>query len=237
MINVLVVIQLLANALGKSQFVVDITKRSLEEETATHSSILPGKYHGRRSLVGYTPWDHKESDTTEQLTHLTKRLQLKTNKANCSLLTPRRHNFHTANWASRPLIPTWLPYPRAWKEWEPGVPLGTKSSRKLLSMLLNPNANSQETTVLAGKEKLPYSGGQQPKDKTNSCPKINSKDSVWQWKFLKGESFRKEISLQCLPPRADFLLIGWWGGSKTVPQGPCAQPGVTILHLIGGLSS
>ena len=29
--------------------------------------LLPGKPHGQRSLVGYSPWDHKESDTTEQL--------------------------------------------------------------------------------------------------------------------------------------------------------------------------
>ena len=29
--------------------------------------LLPGKSHGRRSLVGYSPWDHKESDMTEQL--------------------------------------------------------------------------------------------------------------------------------------------------------------------------
>ena len=28
---------------------------------------LPGKSHGRRSLVGCSPWDHEESDTTEQL--------------------------------------------------------------------------------------------------------------------------------------------------------------------------
>ena len=28
----------------------------------------PGKSHRRRSLAGYCPWDHKESDTTEQLT-------------------------------------------------------------------------------------------------------------------------------------------------------------------------
>ena len=27
--------------------------------------ILPGKSHGRRSLVGYSPWSHKVSDTTE----------------------------------------------------------------------------------------------------------------------------------------------------------------------------
>ena len=29
--------------------------------------LLPGKFHGWRSLVGYSPWGHKESDTTEQL--------------------------------------------------------------------------------------------------------------------------------------------------------------------------
>ena len=29
--------------------------------------FLPGKSHGRRSLVGYSPWGHKESGTTQQL--------------------------------------------------------------------------------------------------------------------------------------------------------------------------
>ena len=28
---------------------------------------MPGKSHGRRSLIGYSPWGHKESDTTEPL--------------------------------------------------------------------------------------------------------------------------------------------------------------------------
>ena len=28
--------------------------------------LLPGKFHGWRSLVGYSPWDRKELDTTEQ---------------------------------------------------------------------------------------------------------------------------------------------------------------------------
>ena len=32
----------------------------LEEGMATHSSIL-----GWRTLVGYSPWGHEESDTTE----------------------------------------------------------------------------------------------------------------------------------------------------------------------------
>ena len=34
----------------------------LEEEMATHSSILAWEI-GKRSLVGYSPWGHKESDT------------------------------------------------------------------------------------------------------------------------------------------------------------------------------
>jgi len=27
--------------------------------------LLPGKSYGRRSLVGYSPWGHKELDTTD----------------------------------------------------------------------------------------------------------------------------------------------------------------------------
>ena len=29
--------------------------------------FLPGKFHGQRNLVGYSPWGHKELATTEQL--------------------------------------------------------------------------------------------------------------------------------------------------------------------------
>ena len=29
--------------------------------------ILPEEFHGQRSLIGYSPWGHKESDTTERL--------------------------------------------------------------------------------------------------------------------------------------------------------------------------
>ena len=31
----------------------------LEEEMATHSSILAGEYRGQRSLVGYSPWGRR----------------------------------------------------------------------------------------------------------------------------------------------------------------------------------
>ena len=30
--------------------------------------FLPGESHGQRSLVGHSPWGHKELDTTEPLT-------------------------------------------------------------------------------------------------------------------------------------------------------------------------
>ena len=33
--------------------------------------LLPGKSHGQRRLVGYSPWGRKESDTTERLNWLT----------------------------------------------------------------------------------------------------------------------------------------------------------------------
>ena len=39
----------------------------LENEMATHSSILAWKIHGWRNLVGYSPWGCKELDTTERL--------------------------------------------------------------------------------------------------------------------------------------------------------------------------
>ena len=35
---------------------------------ANNSSNLPGEFHGQRSLVGYSPQDHKQLDMTEQLT-------------------------------------------------------------------------------------------------------------------------------------------------------------------------
>ena len=39
----------------------------LQESMATHCSVLAGECRGQRSLLGYSPWGPKESDTTEQL--------------------------------------------------------------------------------------------------------------------------------------------------------------------------
>ena len=40
----------------------------LEEEMAAHSSILAWEIPWTGNLAGYSPWSHKKSDTTEQLT-------------------------------------------------------------------------------------------------------------------------------------------------------------------------
>ena len=39
----------------------------LEKGMGTHSNILPEESRGQRSLAGYSPWGHKESDTAESL--------------------------------------------------------------------------------------------------------------------------------------------------------------------------
>ena len=40
----------------------------LEKGMANYSIFLPGESHGQWSLVGYSPWGHRELDTTEPLT-------------------------------------------------------------------------------------------------------------------------------------------------------------------------
>ena len=40
----------------------------LEEGMVTHSSILAGKFHGQRSLEGYSHWGRKDLDMTKPLT-------------------------------------------------------------------------------------------------------------------------------------------------------------------------
>ena len=39
--------------------------RCPEKEMAPTPVFLPGESHGQRSLVDYSPWGHKELDTTE----------------------------------------------------------------------------------------------------------------------------------------------------------------------------
>ena len=46
-----------------------------------HPIFLPGKSHGQRNLVGYSPWGRKELDTTEH-THAVEGLKSKLNSLN-----------------------------------------------------------------------------------------------------------------------------------------------------------
>ena len=41
----------------------------LEEEMATHSSVLAWEFQGQRSLAGYSPWGCKQLDMTERLSN------------------------------------------------------------------------------------------------------------------------------------------------------------------------
>ena len=43
-----------------------ITSWQIDGETV-ETVFLPGESNRQRSLVGYSPWGHKESDTTERL--------------------------------------------------------------------------------------------------------------------------------------------------------------------------
>ena len=40
---------------------------SWRREWQSTPALLPGKSHGQRSLIGYSPWGRKESDTTERV--------------------------------------------------------------------------------------------------------------------------------------------------------------------------
>ena len=60
---------------GDSGSIPELLRRLPGEENGNPASILffffspvflPRDFHGQRSLVGYSPWDHKESDMTER---------------------------------------------------------------------------------------------------------------------------------------------------------------------------
>ena len=51
---------------GFSPWVGKIPWRRVQQPTPV---FLPGESHGQRSLMGYSPWGHKESDTAEATQH------------------------------------------------------------------------------------------------------------------------------------------------------------------------
>ena len=52
---------------GRPGFKPCVGKISWRRKWQPTPVFLPGKSHGWRSLVGYSPWGHKESDMTERL--------------------------------------------------------------------------------------------------------------------------------------------------------------------------
>ena len=50
---------------GRPGFNPWVGKISCRRKWQPTTVFLPGKSHGWRSLVGYSPWGRKESDTTE----------------------------------------------------------------------------------------------------------------------------------------------------------------------------
>ena len=50
--------------------------------------FLPGESHGQRSLVGYSPWGHKESDMTEATWHHTHKCFPNPVKVFCTVYRP-----------------------------------------------------------------------------------------------------------------------------------------------------
>ena len=61
--------------------------------------FLPGESHGLRSLVGYSPWGHKESDTTEELSTITMYLKEYCDKEKLHIShSDSIHSMQSENW-------------------------------------------------------------------------------------------------------------------------------------------
>ena len=66
------VAQMVKNLPAKQETQVQslVQEDPLEDGMATHSTFLPGEFHGQGSLVGgYSSWGHKDSDTAEAIEH------------------------------------------------------------------------------------------------------------------------------------------------------------------------
>ena len=52
---------------GRPGFNPWVEKISWRREQLPTPLFWPGEFHGLKGLAGYSPWDHKELDTTERL--------------------------------------------------------------------------------------------------------------------------------------------------------------------------
>ena len=87
--------------------------------------FLPGASHGQRSLAGYSPWGHKESDMTEQLHSLTHTVE----RELCVL----QHEIHNKEVFPGPLAATLIPLAQSTENkmnYMPDTVLGTLCAEK-----------------------------------------------------------------------------------------------------------
>ena len=76
--------------------------------------FLPEEFHGQRSLVGYSPWDHKEWDTSERLTHThTHTHQGYVTKSGVWLLTAQKP-IQRPGWRKGKFAFFWMPATQCW---------------------------------------------------------------------------------------------------------------------------
>ena len=92
------------------------------------SVFLPGKFHGQRSLVGYNPWDRKETDTTEELTfslsmHILSFPDGASGEATCQCRRHRRYGF--SPWFGK------IPWSRKWQLTPVFLPVKFQEQRSL----------------------------------------------------------------------------------------------------------
>ena len=100
-----------------------------EKVMATPPILLPGKSHGQRSLVGYSPWDREELKTTERL-HL-----------HFSLSCIGEGN-------GNPLQCSCLENPRDGEAWWAAI-YGVAQSQTRLKRLSSSSRHSQQCTLLS----------------------------------------------------------------------------------------
>ena len=100
--------------------------------------LLPGESHGWRSLVGYSSWGHKESDTTEQfysLTHSPTQSESwwRTEEPGMLYSPWGRKESHTTYWLNSKNSS--IPYLPSLQQWQ-------HKSQALWRAFLNPNART-----------------------------------------------------------------------------------------------
>ena len=89
---------------GRPGFALWVGKIPWRRKWQSTPALLPGKSHGQRILIGYSPWGRKESDTTERLHFLWPQLDFPEERVStvcASLAEAQTQNFprgHRAHW-------------------------------------------------------------------------------------------------------------------------------------------